>query len=192
MNNLLSPQMSLMKRTAWLNASYEMNPSLRPPKPTDRQELVTAMYMLAYLGAIDMALIDLEEELTIAGLYRHALKRDLNRIHKIVGDANGYASDILKAVNNGTRVNQYVDMFEYAYNKVQKCIRLDDKPLDRAYSIVKALSRLFTEAYIRVGAKTNHRYLGNVSKVLAKFEIQQLTDYNLDCIISKNVVISLG
>lgn len=87
--------LELVRRTAWMNIQIETNPAFRKPKPSDRDELVTAMYMLAYIGAINMALYDLIDELTDAGLYRHAIKRDVNRALKVVGNANNLASSIL-------------------------------------------------------------------------------------------------
>lgn len=169
-----------------MNIQLEINPAMRKSKPSDRKELVTAMYMLAYIGAINMALYDLIDELTEAGLYRHAIKRDVNRALKVTLNANGLASDILKAVNNGKRVRQHSDMYEYAYNKVQEHINLE--PPLRAYNIVRALTRLFTEAYNEVGAKTSHLYLREASEVLKRIEIPSLKEYDIVDTIIKNAV----
>lgn len=167
-----------------------IHPTFRKPRPSDREELVTAMYMLAYIGAINMALYDLIDELTDAGLYRHAIKRDVNRSLKVTGNANGLASDILKAVNNGKRVRQHSDMYEYAYNKVQEHVKLE--PPLRAYNIVRSLTRLFTDAYNKVGRQTSHVYLREASDVLLRLEIPQLTEYPIiDTIISNAVQIEL-
>jgi hypothetical protein len=163
-----------------------IHPALRKPKPTDRDELVTAMYMLAYIGAINMALYDLIDELTDAGLYRHAIKRDVNRALKVVGNANNLASSILKAVNGGKRVRQHSDMWEYAYNKVQDHIKLE--PPLRAYNIVRALTRLFTDAYNEVGRKTSHLYLREASDVLQRLVIPSLKEYPIIDTIIKNAV----
>lgn len=179
-----------MRRTAWLNASYEDNPALRPKRQSDRADLITAFYMLAYLGAADMALLDLEQELQDANLYRHGIKRMMTRTMQVVGNANGLASDILKEMNHGVRVRQHSDTFEYAYNKIQENVLLTDQPLNRAYSIVKALARLFSEAYNKVGRKTNHYYLQEASVILSRLDIPQLKDFNLDPIISNNVRIN--
>lgn len=179
-------ELQLMKRTALMNIRKEEN----PPEPTEAEKsrmLIKAMYMLAYLGAIDMAMYDLVEDVKSAGLYRHTLKHTIGRVSKTVAQANGLANSILKSVNNGERVRQYADMYEYAYNKVQETILIT--PPHRAYSIIKALSRLFIEAYNEVGAKTNHHYLGEVAKILPRIDIPQLKDYNIDCIISKAVQI---
>lgn len=88
-------EMLLIRRTAWMNIQIEDNPSIRKPKKRERDDLIKAMYMLAYIGAIDMALYDLVEELTEAGLYRHSLKAQVNRIMRIVAHANGQANAIL-------------------------------------------------------------------------------------------------
>lgn len=183
-------ELQLMKRTAWMNDQLERNPPERPNDARDEQDLTTAMYMLAYLGAIDMALIDLQEELENAGLFRHALKYNFNRVVKTISKANGLANYILKAVNNGERVRQYADMYEYTYNATQQRI-LIDAPHNRSYSIVKALSRLFTEAYNKVGIRTNHRYLGDVANILPLIDVPQFTDHNVDCIIRKAVQITI-
>ena len=150
------------------------------------------MYMLAYLGAIDMALYDLKEALEDNGLFRHKLKYDFNRVADVVAKANGLANAILKAVNNGERVRQYADMYEYAYNATQNSILIKENPTNRSYSIVRALSRLFIEAYNKVGVRTNHIYLRDVAKILPLIDVPQFTDHNIDCIISKAVQITLA
>lgn len=181
--------LTLCKRTAWMNVRIESNPALRKPQPRDRADLNTALYMLAYLGAIDMALYDLVQELTEAGLYRHALKKQINQLTRIVGNANGKANDILKAVNNGHRVRQYSDMYEYAYGKVQNHVLLQAP--ERAYNIVRALTRLFTKAWDAVGRRTRHVYLRDAVEALARLDIPQIADHNIDSIIERAVKITL-
>lgn len=181
--------LTLCKRTAWMNDRIESNPALRKPQPSDRADLNKALYMLAYLGAIDMALYDLVQELTDAGLYRHALKAQINRTMQIVGNANGRANDTLKVVNNGKRVRQYTEMYEYAYNKIQRHILLEAP--ERAYNIVRALTRLFTKAYDAVGRRTNHTYLRDAAEALKRIDIPQIADRNIDTIIERAVNIVL-
>lgn len=181
--------LTLCRRMAWRNIQLEENPRLRPPQPRDRQDLNTALYMLAYLGAINMALYDLQQELTDAGLYRHAIKAQVNRIMRTIGQANGMASDILQKVNDGQRVRQYADMYEYTYNEVQKHILIEAP--ERAYNIVRALSRLFIKAYDAVGRRTSHTYLRDAAEALKRLDIPQITDRNLDNIIERVVQIKL-
>lgn len=180
-------ELQLIKRTAWMNVQIETNPAFRKPRQRDHDDLIQAMYMLAYLGAIDMAIYDLIQELTDAGLYRHAIKRQINAISRTIASANGMASDILKKVNNGQRVRQYSDMFEYTYNEVQKHIPLQAP--ERAYNIVRALTRLFVKAYDAVGFRTSHTYLKDATEILKRLEIPQIKDYNIDGIIERNVEI---
>lgn len=175
----------LAKRTAWMNVQREEHPE----QERDRKDLNTAMYMLAYLGAVNMALYDLQQELTDAGLYRHALKAQVNRIIRIIGQANGNASDILKAINNGKRVRQYVDMYEYAYNEVQEHILLEAP--ERAYNIVRALSRLLNKGYEDIGRRTAFAYLREAVEVLKRLDIPQIPDRNIDSIIERVVQIRL-
>lgn len=181
-------ELQLMKRTAWMNIQLEEN-HIRKPSSCEDKEITKAMYMLAYLGAIDMTLYDLIDDLEDAGLYKHSIKHSVNRVAKVVAKANGLADRILKAVNDGQRVRQYADMFEYAYNTVQKCILIT--PPHRSYSIIKALSRLFIEVYNKVGVKTNHHYLADVAKILPIIDIPQLNDHYIDCIIRKTVQINI-
>lgn len=183
-------QLRLMHRTAWMNDRLERNPALRPPKKSDRDDLITAFYMLAYLGAIDMALFDLIDELQDANLYRHNVKNIINRIVKVVGDANGLASTILREINGGVIVKQHSDMYEFTYNQVQEHISIE--PPHRAYSIIKAMSRLFVDAYNKVGAKTNHYYLKDAANILPRLDIPQLKDYKIDFIISRCIQLEIA
>lgn len=182
-------EMLHIRRTAWMNIQIEDNPSMRKPKKRERDDLIKAMYMLAYIGAIDMCLYDLVDELTEAGLYRHALKKQINHIMRTVAYANGQANEILQRVNDGKRVRQYTDMFEYTYNEIQTHVLL--KAPERAYNIVRALTRLFVEAFDAVGIRTNHIYLRDAAEVLKRLEIPQIQDHHIDVIIQRNVEIVL-
>lgn len=161
----------------------------RKAQPHDRADLNTALYMLAYLGAINMALYDLQDELTDAGLYRHALKAQVNRMMRSVGQANGRANAILQKVNGGQRVRQYADMYEYAYNEVQEHILLTAP--ERAYNIVRALSRLLIKGYEDIGRRTTFIYLRQTIEVLKRLDIPQIPDRNIDSIIERVVQIRL-
>lgn len=180
-------RLMLVRRTAWRNMQIEEHPELRKPKPTDREAVSTALYMLAYIGAIDMAIYDLVDELTEAGLYRHGTKATVKRIAEIVAKANGEASDILCHVNGGERVRQYSDMYEYAYSRTQEHVLL--APPERAYNIVRAYARLFSKAYETVGRNLSHTYLDKASKALKRLDIPQLKDHNIDTIIERAVQI---
>lgn len=179
--------LTLCKRMAWRNIQLKENPHLRKEQPRDRADLNTALYMLAYLGAVDMALYDLVQELTDAGLYRHAVKAQVNRIMRVVAQANGQANAILQLVNDGNRVRQYADMYEYAYNKAQEHILLEAP--ERAYNIVRAFARLFTQAYDAVGRRTAHTYLREASQALKHLDIPQIPDRYVDNIIERAVQI---
>lgn len=181
--------LTLAKRTAWRNVQLEEHPELRKPRPRDRSDLIKALYMLAYIGAINMTLYDLVDEMTEAGLYRHAIKAQINRLIRIVGQANGRANDILRDVNGGERVRQYSTMYEYAYNKIQKHVLLQAP--ERAYNIVRALTRLFVKAYNDVGRRTAHTYLRDAGEALKRLEIPILHDHHIDNIIERVVEIKL-
>lgn len=183
----MTPENQLMKHTRLMNARRAIYPPVKPHNAIEEQDVQTAMYMLAYLGAIDMILIDLEEDLINEGLYKHKLKYDLGRVKRAVANANGFSNSLLKAINDGKRVRQYADMYEYAYNTAQSCIRVEYP--DRSYSIFKALSRLFIEAHNKGGVKYKHFRLGDVVKILPIIEVPQLKDKNIDFIISKAVQI---
>lgn len=55
-------ELKLMKRTAWMNIQREVHPPVQSNSAQEKKEITTAVYMLAYLGAIDMTLYDLVED----------------------------------------------------------------------------------------------------------------------------------
>ena len=67
-------QLELMKRTRLMNARRAIYPPVKPHNAIEEKDVQTAMYMLAYLGAIDMVLYDLEDDLQKEGLFKHTLK----------------------------------------------------------------------------------------------------------------------
>lgn len=60
---------------------------------------------------------------------------------------------------------------------------------ERAYNIVRAFARLFTQAYDAVGRRTAHTYLREASQALKRLDIPQITDRHVDNIIERAVQI---
>lgn len=180
-------QLELMKRTRLMNARRAISPPVKPHNAIEEKDVQTAMYMLAYLGAIDMVLYDLEDDLQKEGLFKHTLKYNIGRARKAIANANGFVCTLLQVLNGGNRVRQYSDLYEYAYNTAQSCICVEYP--NRSYSIFKALSRLFIEAHNKGGIKYKQFHLGDVVRILPTINVPQLQDKNIDFIITKAVQI---
>lgn len=71
-------ELLLCRRMAWHN----MQP--HKPRPEDVKYTADAIRMLNYIAALNYAMLDLEEELTAAGLFRQDVKRRVNQVSEIV------------------------------------------------------------------------------------------------------------
>ena len=119
----------LMKRMAWRN--------LQPRKPSeaDARYVPTAVQMLTCIACLDYAMCDMEQELTDAGMMRHAVKRAFVRSFDEVIDVHSRAKDarpdqyrcratVQRPTGGGVAGHRRVHPGRAATSCIQHCIRL--------------------------------------------------------------------
>ena len=176
-------QRELMKRMAWVNIQNEIHPPERPQDANDRKALTKAMYMLAYLGAIDMAIYDLIDEMEAIGKYRHANKRNINRARDIILNAHNTSYKRLYNYDFGG-CKQYNDAMEVYYKAINDCVALEAP--ERAYNIVMAICRLQAKKRGKVTIRT-YAPSFEVDKIPQMLEGLGIKDYHLDNIIEQRI-----
>lgn len=121
------------------NVCQRLPKKLKPPTPAEFRRNQEAVVMLAYVAAAYKFVDELPTELEAAGMYRHDIKRQANRIEPILKKASRHAEDALKAANNGKASTGYYDVMDAFYEAIDNCISLEAP--ERAYNILLAMCR---------------------------------------------------
>ena len=121
------------------NVCQRLPKTLKPPTPAEYRRNQEAVVMLAYVAAAYKFVDELPTELETVGMYRHAIKRQANRIEPILKKASRHAEDALKAANNGKASTGYYDVMDAFYEAIDNCISLEAP--ERAYNILLAMCR---------------------------------------------------
>lgn len=142
MNNTVSSQLQLIKRTAWMNMQIEerrRRGEMPEPEAVTEACAAKARRGLEYVACLNSVAIDLEMELTEAGLFRHAAKRTVREIQQIAAQVHQQAWTMLNDYKRGVgRI--YDARMESVEAAINGAIMLQAP--ERAYNIVAALVRL--------------------------------------------------
>lgn len=168
----------LIKRTAWRN----MQPRTTPTAD-DEKYVPDAIAMLSYLGALDYAMIDLQDALESAGLFRHGVRWRVQQCYDLARKAHNEAWVALRSVSERA-IHQYDRCFADTYNKIQASVMLQG--VERAYNIVVALCRLVEKYNKALSGRYDFapaRPCYNIPRLLDCVKVE---DYKIDSIIELN------
>lgn len=127
----------LMRHTAQANSRR----LYRPATAEDiKKYKAPAEAILLFFAALNIAISDVRDELEAAGLYRHAVKRDLNTAERIIFRTYGALYDKLQTVENKICRASYDEWMLKVSDAIDDCILLT--PPKRSYNIAVALARL--------------------------------------------------
>lgn len=180
--NTSQEAMRLIRSTARVNMLREM------AAPTDEEVAkfkVPTEELLLLFAALDIAITDVAQEFSDAGLYRHAVKRELNEIERIV-------LTTYKALYNKLQtVEKEITRKAYDYWLVRVSDAIDDSillaPPRRSYNIAVALARLIVKRNDSLG-----RFIvaeaHPIRHVVTRLErINVVQDHHIDFIIEKTI-----
>ena len=168
----------LIKRTAWVNMQD------RKPSKDDEKYVPKAVRMLTFIACLNYAMLDLGDELSEAGILRHAVKRRYNMALDIVQKAHAEAYRMLNSISEPAG-RQYNEEMDRTYSIIQSCVML--QPPERAYNIVLALLRLITSLNVELTCRYDFypaRVLGKIPGMMADIGIK---DYRIEPILKVNV-----
>ena len=180
-------QAMLMRRMRQQDIRFMEHPEMRKigePTAEDKRVVVAVCKLLAFLGAIDLCLIDLEQELEAVGLFRHGVKRTIKVAHDSVIKSSGRAWDILKKCG-GKTPEGYVTCMESVYQVLGEHI-LVEAPL-QSYNAVRSLTRLMGKYYEPKTMGAVWAFIGPTVHLLEKIEVAELKDYRLDTVIDNSI-----
>lgn len=172
----------LIRSTARVNMLREM------AAPTDEEVAkykVPTEELLLLFAALDIAITDVAQEFASAGLYRHAVKRELNAIEQIV-------MTTYKALYTKLQiVEKEMTRKAYDYWMVRVSDAIDDSillaPPKRSYNIAVALARLIVKRNDSLGRfiVAEAHPMRHVVTRLERINVVQ--DHHIDFIIEKTI-----
>lgn len=180
--NTSQETMRLIRSTARVNMLRELS------APTDEEVAkykVPTEELLLLFAALDIAITDVAQEFADAGLYRHAVKRELNAIEQIV--MTTYKALYTKLQT----VEKEMTRKAYDYWMVRVSDAIDDSillaPPKRSYNIAVALARLIVKRNDSLGRfiVAEAHPMRHVVTRLERINVVQ--DHHIDFIIEKTI-----
>lgn len=176
-----------MKRTAWMNMQIEerrRRGEMPEPEAVTEACAAKARRGLEYVACLNSVAIDLEMELTEAGMFRHAVKRTVREIQQIAGRVHQQAWTMLDNYKRGVgRV--YNDRMDTVTKAIDGAILL--KAPERAYNIMAALIRIISKINAELRPYNwDFYYARELEGIETKLERIGIKDYHIDEIIEIN------
>lgn len=186
MSSVTLPQAKLMKRTAWMNMQIEerrRRGEMPEPEAVTEACAAKARRGLEYVACLNSVAIDLEMELTEAGMFRHAAKRTVREIQQIAARVHQQAWTMLNDYKRGVgRV--YDARMESVEAAIDGAILL--RAPERAYNIMAALVRLIAGINDELRPYNwDFFYARELAAIGPKLARLGIRDYGVDCIIER-------
>lgn len=175
----------LIKRTAWMNIQMEEKRRKDRLKPQPADEICTAKARrgIELVACLNYAALDLEEELTAAGMFRHETKRIVREIQKITARVHQQAWQMLNNYKDGVgRV--YNGRMDVVYNAINDAVLI--APPERSYNIMLAMVRVIDNINQFLKPRNwDFYYARELQDIIPKLRRINIEDRRLDCIIEK-------
>lgn len=186
MSSITLPQAQLIKRTAWMNIQIEERKRRGEIEETEALTeacAVKARHGLEYVACLNSVALDLETELTEAGLFRHAAKRTVREIQQIAAQVHQQAWTMLNDYKRGVgRI--YDARMESVEAAIDGAILLQAP--ERAYNIMAALVRLIAGINDELRPYNwDFFYARELAAIGPKLARLGIVDYGVDCIIER-------
>lgn len=169
----------LMKHTAEANIRHI---DRRPTAEEVKMYKAPTEAILLFFAALNIAISDVRDELEAAGLYRHAVKRNLNAAERIIFSAYPALYNKLCAVESVMTRQAYDYWVLQVSDAVDDTILLE--PPKRSYNIALALARLVVDLNDNIGRFAVAEALPLHHVVTYLKRIDCITDHHIDMIIA--------
>ena len=162
-------------------------PKLRvPDKASEVRDNNRAVKMIILAACLDYAMVDLECELTNAGLFRQQVKKSFNMANRLVMDCHNVFYNMLANKNFEKAKKQYLQHSDNTWQAICEGV-LPNEPLEGAYNRVLSLCRLT----LKYNEELRGRYdcycvdkLATLPRLISGLGIK---DYNLDFLIESKI-----
>ena len=177
-----TPQRDLMKHTAQASSRRLYRPATaaevkKYKAPTEA--------ILLFFAALNIAISDVRDELAAAGLYRHAVKRNLNAAEALIFRTYTALYKKLQTVESALTRKAYDEWMIKVSDAIDDCILLT--PPRRSYNIALALARLIDDLNSNMGRFVVAEALPMHHIVTYLKRIDVVPDHNIDYIIARKL-----
>lgn len=174
----------LIKRTAWMNIKIEERRRQQlKDQPADERCAAKARIGLELIACLNYVAIDLEMELTDAGMFRHATKRIVRDIQHIVQYVHQHAWRMLNNYKDGVG-KVYNDRMDVVYRTINNAVLLD--PPERAYNIMMAMIRIIDNINRFLKPfNWDFYYARQLIDIIPKLQRINIEDHHIDFIIDQ-------
>lgn len=170
----------LIKHTAWMNCQDRE----RIPTDGDKALSFRAVKMLAAIACLDIYFFDLQQEMEDAGLYHHALKKNINQSAKLAEKVNVLAYRLIADFNKKAG-SAYNDKCSESVAKIDEAVKLEAP--ERAYNIVCALCRIISKLSREVRSLYDFRPADLLEVIPERISTDRVRDYKIDYLIEKQL-----
>lgn len=154
------------------------------PSPREDDLNKEAEIMVTLIAALDYFIYDLIDEMTDAGKYRQANKRNINRANDLIRHAHEvFYKKIYNIDFKGCKA--YNEAMETFYAAINDCVALEAP--ERAYNIIVAMCRLQAKQRAKLGDKYYYAPSEQLDKIPSMLDGLGVKDYHLDSIIDKRI-----
>jgi hypothetical protein len=160
--------------------------STQPSEPTEKDLEYNrkAVRMLTFIACLNYAMLDLGDELSEAGILRHAVKRRYNMAVEIVQRVHSVAYRMLTRISLQAG-REYNDKMDETYSRIQSCVML--QPPERAYNIVLALLRLIGALNKELTCRYDFAPARELAAIPSMLSDCGIKDYGIDNILNVNI-----
>lgn len=141
--------------------------------------------ILLFFAALNIAISDVRDELEAAGLYRHAVKRNLNAAEALIFRTYTALYKKLQTVESALTRQAYDEWMIKVSDAIDDCILLT--PPRRSYNIALALARLIDDLNSNMGRFVVAEALPMHHIVTYLKRIDVVPDHNIDYIIARKL-----
>lgn len=136
--------------------------------------------LMVSMSCLNSFLIDLEDDLREAGLFRHQVKHNFNRISSMVEKITNSFYGGAKRVKGGEFVRDYNEDVENATVAINKAVLLQG--VERSYNIVLSLIRICLDSNNKIG-RFRRDFVDGLIPTISWLQSAKIKDYNIDFIV---------
>ena len=136
--------------------------------------------LMVSMSCLNSFLIDLEDDLRDAGLFRHEVKHNFNRVSRLVEKLTDAFYSGAKRIKGTDFVHDYNEDVDNATIAINKAVLLQG--VERSYNIVLSLIRICLDANNKIG-RFRRDFVDDLIPTISWLQCAKIKDYNIDFIV---------
>lgn len=159
----------------------------RVPSAQDVVDNRNAVRMCVLIAMLNSFMYDLRDALEGAGMFKHRVKRDVLRVHDVVGVTHGKLSHIV-GPSSSKASKQYNSLMDVCVEDVDDAVLIDDA-VEKYHNICLSLCRLVGTYNDKLRSRYKFIPAEEFKKLASILGSVDITDDNIDFIVDSNITI---